>query len=68
MATIKLAKAWTYRTPAVTIDYGAGTHEVAPAVHAEAVKQGVHAEEKDEADGDRDSAASPARATRKAQG
>ena len=67
MPTITLKTAWTYRTPAVTIDYGAGTHEVAPAVHAEAVKQGVHAEEGNDDDNGA-AKTGPARATRKAQG
>ncbi|MES2903764.1 MAG: hypothetical protein V4696_06220 [Pseudomonadota bacterium] len=32
MQTIKMERAWTYRTPQVTIEYGAGDHEVTDAI------------------------------------
>lgn len=39
MKTIKLAKAWTYRTPEVTIDYLAGEHQVRDEIAAQAPKE-----------------------------
>ena len=41
MATITLEKAWTYRTPLVTVDYPAGSHEVTQDVLKAAVDDGV---------------------------
>ncbi len=66
MKTINLAAPWTYRTVAVTIDYRAGAHEVAEAVHAAAVLAGVHTEEEDH--GDRIAAPRAPRRAGKAQG
>lgn len=39
MAVITLADPWTYRTPMVTIDYPAGTHEVSDQIAAAAPVQ-----------------------------
>lgn len=41
MKTITLAEPWTYLTPAVTIDYPAGTHEVDDDIAAAADNAGV---------------------------
>lgn len=45
MKTLTLAKPWSYVTPQVTIDYGAGTHEVTDLIHTAAVKAGATEEE-----------------------
>jgi hypothetical protein len=39
--TLKLDAPWTYRTPATTIDYPAGTHSVDQAIHDAAEAAGV---------------------------
>lgn len=65
MATIKLAKAWTYRTPQITIDYAPGTHEVSDEIAAAAP---VTEPEKDEADGSSDTAPRAPRTPRKTEG
>lgn len=48
MPKITLAEPWTYRTPAVTIEYPAGEHEVSDEVAEAAPKP----ETKEVADGD----------------
>lgn len=55
MKTITLAKPWTYRTPLVTVEYTAGTHEVTDAIAAAAPKE--------KRNGGGSTKASPARAT-----
>lgn len=39
--SMKLAKAWTYRTPETTIDFGEGEHSVAAAIRDAARAAGV---------------------------
>lgn len=51
MKTIKLTKAWTYRTPLKTIDYPAGPHEVTEEVYSAAVADGAITEETANGDG-----------------
>lgn len=65
MKTITLTRPWTYHTIPLTIDYPAGTFEVADAVHEAAVKAGVHEQEKEHGDGT--ATARPARTSRKAK-
>lgn len=59
MQTINLAEPWSYRTPLVTIDFPAGSHEVDDAVAQAAAAAGVIEAEapkrgkaKDKSDGD----------------
>ncbi|WP_310533129.1 hypothetical protein [Novosphingobium sp.] len=66
MATITLAQAWTYRTPMVTINYGAGTHEVPDIVQTAAIDAGVTETDEGTDNGDRNSTPRPPRAARKA--
>ena len=65
MTQITLAEPWTYRTPAITVTYPAGTHEVAPDIAAAAPVTETETEEAD--DGNRTAKASAPRRSRKAE-
>lgn len=45
MRTITLGKPWTYRTPAKTVEYPAGEHEVTNEVAQQAIAEGIIPEE-----------------------
>lgn len=64
MPTITLSEPWTYRTPAVTVEYPAGTHEVAPDIAAAAPVT----QTEETADGDRIAAPRAPRRSGKAKG
>lgn len=53
MKTLKLTKAWTYRTPQITTPYPAGEHQVSNEVYAAALEAGATTEEKADGGGAR---------------
>lgn len=59
---INLAKAWTYRTPEVTIEYAPGEHDVTAAIGA------AYEAEQGASDGDGTAKTGAPRAAGKAQG
>lgn len=54
MVTIKLATAWSYRTPEKTIDYPAGEHAVHKYIAEKAVADGAIEGFEETSDGDAD--------------
>lgn len=66
MKTLKLSKAWTYRTPVKTIVYPAGDHEVTNEIYDAAVKDGAVTEDK--TDGGRTATTGAKGAADKAEG
>lgn len=66
MPTITLAEPWTYRTPLLTVRYEAGEHDVIEEVAASAPTALKTEQEAD--DGNRNTAASAPRRSRKAKG